>query len=138
MREVCMNAKDIETCLSLLGNELAHMGIVRPVRVLLLGGAFMLTQVKVRRTTDDIDVLPLDADAQDEATGLPLAVALWQATHTVAKQYQLPTSWFNTLIQDFIRAAGEVPDGTLWRTYGPLEVYLPPIEYIFVLKFIAN
>jgi hypothetical protein len=133
-----MNTRDIEKYLSHLGHELMDLGVQRPVRVLLLGGAFMLTQVKVRRTTDDIDVLPLDERDIDQATGLPIAVALWQATHAVAANQKLPSTWFNTVIADFVRAAGKIPTGTLWRQYGPLAVYLPPREYVFVLKLIAN
>jgi hypothetical protein len=133
-----MNARDIEICLAHLGDELTNQGIQRPVRILLLGGAFMLTQVKVRRTTDDIDVLPLDGGDADEATGIPIAVALWNATHAVASSQNLPTTWFNTVIADFVRAAGEIPTGTLWHKYGPLEIYLPPREYILALKLIAN
>jgi len=133
-----MNARDIETYLSHLGDELTNQGIQCPIRILLLGGAFMLTQVKVRRTTDDIDVLPLDGGGADKATGVPIAVALWNAAHAVASSQKLPTTWFNTVIADFVRAAGAVPSGTLWHRYGPLEIYLPPREYIFVLKLIAN
>src|SRR4051812_18062063 len=104
-----MNARDIEKYLSHLGDELTELGIQHPVRLLLLGGAFMLTQVKVRRTTDDIDVLPLDEGDTDEATGAPIAVALWNAAHAVAASQNLPTTWFNTVIADFVRAAGVVP-----------------------------
>ncbi len=133
-----MKAKEIENYLAQMGQELADSGITSPVHILLVGGAFMLTQMKVRRTTDDIDVVPLDEDKHDEATGAPLAVALWNAAHAVAAKHALPPLWFNTLIADFIRAAGTVPYGTLWHRYGPLEVYLPPKEYMLVLKLLAN
>lgn len=133
-----MKAKEIENYLAQLGQELADTGITSPVQILLVGGAFMLTQMKVRRTTDDIDVVPLDEDKHDEATGAPLAVALWNAAHAVAAKNELPPLWFNTLIADFLRAAGAVPHGTLWRRYGPLEIYLPPKGYMFVLKLMAN
>lgn len=133
-----MNAKDIEHYLSLLGNALADLGVTYPVRVLLLGGAFMLTQISVRRTTEDIDVLPLDDGAPADPTSIPLAVALWQAAHTVARERQLDPQWFNTVIADFVRTAGTIPTGTLWRKHGPLEIYIPPKEYILVLKLLAN
>jgi hypothetical protein len=133
-----MRASDVERYLSYLGEELADLGIRSPIRVLLLGGAFMLTQVKVRRTTDDIDVLPLDEGGIDEATGAPIAVALWNAAHAVASRENLPPTWFNTIIAEFVQAAGSVPAGRLWQKYGPLEIYLPPEAYIFALKLIAN
>jgi hypothetical protein len=133
-----MHASDVERYLSYLGDELADLGIQSSIRVLLLGGAFMLTQVNVRRTTDDIDVLPLDEGGIDEATGAPIAVALWNAAHAVAARENLPSTWFNTIIAEFVQTAGAVPTGTLWHKYGPLEIYSPPKEYIFVLKLIAN
>ncbi|QBD79864.1 hypothetical protein EPA93_29345 [Ktedonosporobacter rubrisoli] len=133
-----MKAHDIEKYLAQLGRELANSGIVSPIHILLIGGAFMLTQTQVRRMTNDIDVLPLDEDQRDIATGTPLAVALWNAAHAVAARHRLHPLWFNTLIVDFVRAAGDIPHGTHWRTYGPLEVYLPPKEYMLALKLVAN
>lgn len=31
-----------------------------------------------------------------------------------------------------------VPDGNLWKTYGPLHIYAPPREYILALKIFAG
>jgi len=45
----------------------------------------------------------------------------------------LPT-WLNDVISDALRAQGIVPEGILWRVYGPLEVYMPEPEYILALK----
>jgi hypothetical protein len=42
------------------------------------------------------------------------------------------------VIGDFLRDASIVPQGTLWRTYGPLEVYIPPDDYILALKLLAG
>ncbi len=52
-----MNAQDIEDYLAELGQELARLGIQAPFRILMVGGAYMLTQVGNRKTTRDIDVL---------------------------------------------------------------------------------
>ena len=60
-----MHKKDIETYLAELGQELHDLGVQRHVRILLVGGAFMLTQVKNRQTTDDVDVLLKDDDTLD-------------------------------------------------------------------------
>jgi hypothetical protein len=46
-----MQAQDIEVYLADLGQELARMQLQQPVRILLIGGAFMLTQLGSRRTT---------------------------------------------------------------------------------------
>ena len=31
-----------------------------------------------------------------------------------------------------------VPDGKLWKRFGPLHAYAPEVEYILVLKIIAG
>src|SRR5437588_7371054 len=31
-----------------------------------------------------------------------------------------------------------VPDGNLWKTFGPLHIYAPPQEYILALKIFAG
>lgn len=130
-----MNAQDIENYLSELGSELVNLGIDQAVQVLLLGGAFMLTQTALRRSTEDVDVFPLNQEGENVAN---VAVALWNASRLVAEKHKLPYSWFNTIIADFVRTAGPVPIQTLWHTYGPLEVYLPPGDYVLVLKLLAN
>ncbi len=50
-----MQAQDIITYLAELGQELQNLGVQYPVRILLVGGAYMLTQVHNRPTTNDID-----------------------------------------------------------------------------------
>jgi hypothetical protein len=53
-----MNAKDIEQYLAEPGNELTLLNIKEPIRILLIGGAFISSQIKKRRTIQDIDVVP--------------------------------------------------------------------------------
>ncbi len=43
-----MHAQDIETYLAALGQALQDLRAQRPMRILLVGGAFMLTQVRNR------------------------------------------------------------------------------------------
>jgi hypothetical protein len=31
-----------------------------------------------------------------------------------------------------------IPDGTLWKRFGPLYIYIPPREYILALKMTAG
>ncbi len=47
-------------------------------------------------------------------------------------------NWLNDMMGDSLRETGRVPSGTLWRTYGVLEVYLPPAEFILALKLMAG
>ncbi len=56
----------------------------------------------------------------------------------VASNRQLPTAWLNDVIGDALRNNGPVPEGTLWRTYGMLEIYVPPKEYMLALKLLAG
>ncbi len=57
-----MQAKDIEKYLVCLGQELATLGMQEPVRVLMIGGAYMLLLAKAPRSTDDVDILWLEEE----------------------------------------------------------------------------
>ncbi len=130
-----MQALEIEVCLAALGQELQELGVEEPVRILMIGGAFMLTQVRNRSTTDDVDMLLKDVD---DPTISPLYQTFKKAVQAVASRNQLSITWINDVIADFIRNLGTVPEGVLWRTYGMLEVYIPPGEYILALKLLAG
>ena len=52
-----MQARDIERHLTQLGQELTDRGIQKPIRVLMIGGAYMLLLAKMQRSTDDVDIL---------------------------------------------------------------------------------
>ncbi len=52
-----MQAEDIEIYFADLGLELQRIGKQQSVRLLLVGGAFMLTQFRNRTSTKDVDVL---------------------------------------------------------------------------------
>lgn len=128
-----MQAQDIEAHLADLGQELQDLGVERPVRILMIGGAFMLTQVHNRSTTDDV----LLKDVDDPPVS-PLYQTFKTAVQAVASRNQLSITWINDVIADFIRNLGGVPEGILWQTYGMLEVYIPPREYILALKLLAG
>jgi|SRR6266436_407691 len=123
VKAIAMQAQDIVTCLAELGQELQHLGVQQPIRILLVGGAYMLTQFHNRPTTNDIDVLLKDID---DATGSSLYTTFKTAVRTVSSRNQIPSTWINDLIGDFLRDLGTVPQGTLWRRYAMLEVYIPP------------
>jgi uncharacterized nucleotidyltransferase DUF6036 len=130
-----MQAKEIETHLAELGQELQEMGLQRPIRILLVGGAFMLTQIKNRQSTNDIDIVL--KDVKDSTTPW-LYQTFKAAIRSVALKNKMPNSWLNDVIGDFLRDLGNVPEGKLWRRYDKLEVYLPSEEYILSLKLLAN
>lgn len=130
-----MQAQEIENHLAELGRELQIEGVQQPVRILLIGGAFMLTQIHNRANTNDIDVLLKDVD--DSTTSL-LYRNFKNAVRTVASKQNIPVSWLNDVIGDFIRDIGNVPEGILWKTFDVLEVYIPPSDYILALKLLAG
>jgi hypothetical protein len=51
-----MEAEDIERYLAELGAELKNRGLKKPVRILLIGGAYMLLFANAPRSTKDIDI----------------------------------------------------------------------------------
>lgn len=130
-----MQAQDITIYLAELGQELQHMGVQDPVRILLVGGAYMLTQVHNRPTTNDIDILLKDVD--DTTTSL-LYQTFKAAARVIANRNRIPSTWINDVIGDFLRDTSSVPQGTLWQKYAMLEVYIPPSEYILALKLLAG
>ena|SRR5437868_9668521 len=109
VKAVAMQAQDIVTYFAELGQELQH-----PIRILLIGGAYMLIQVHNRPTTNDIDVLLKDID---DTTTSPLYRTFKAAARAVASRNHLPNTWINDLVGDFLRNTGTVPQGTRWRRY---------------------
>lgn len=130
-----MQAQEIEAHFADLGQELQELGVEHSVRILMIGGAFMLTQLHNRPTTKDVDVLLKDVD---DPMVSPLYQTFRTAVQAVASKKQLSITWINDVIADFLRNIGTVPEGVLWRTYGMLEVYIPPDDYILALKLLAG
>ena len=130
-----MEAQDIERYLADLGQELQQRGVRQPIRLLVVGGAFMLTQLHNRPSTNDIDVLFKELAPSSTS---PIYRAFKAATRAVARRHALPGNWLNDLISDFLRGTGTAPEGTLWRTFTPLELYIPEAEYILALKLFAG
>ena len=127
-----MHAQEIENYLAELGQELQRLGVQHPIRILLVGGAFMLTQIHNRSSTNDVDVLLIDGE---DSTTSPRYQTFRAA---VARKNKLPSNWLNDIMGDFLRDTGTTPDGTLWRTFTMLEVYIPPSNYILALKVFAG
>ena len=130
-----MQAQDIERALAALGQELQNLGVQKPIRLLLVGGAYMLTQIGNRASTNDVDVLLKDVVHSNNS---PLFQTLHAAIREVARKQRLPVTWLNDLIGDFLRDTGTAPEGALWRTSGMLAVYVPPSDYILALKLFAG
>lgn len=134
-----MDGNEIEHFLEELGTELKQRKALRePVHVLLIGGAFMVSQLGNRLSTQDIDVillnLPATTDEPPDVRSRAFRAAVWK----VAKSHRLPRHSANDDAAFFIRELTPIlPKGVLWRKYDMLEVYIPPREYILVLKLMT-
>ena len=129
-----MQEQDIVTLLSLLGDELEDMGLTRPVRLLLIGGAYMLTQIHNRDMTKDVDVIVQELD--------PLTSEEYrifkQVVTFVAQDRKVNPAWLSDNIAQFLQSIGTVPKGSLWLSQGKLEVYIPDAGYILVTKLLSG
>jgi hypothetical protein len=130
-----VHTEEIETYLAELGQELQRRRIKQPIRILLIGGAFMLLQVKNRQATDDIDVVLKDVE---DTINSPLYDTFRAAVQAVATRNQLRGGWLNDLMAETLRDMGALPEGTFWRSYGKLEVFFPPEDYMLALKLLAG
>jgi len=134
LAEFSMKAEDIENYLSQLGQELLKRGIQEPIHLLLIGGAYMLLLTNTPRNTDDIDIFWLE-----EEEGLQRALRpLQEGVIAVAEANQIGLNWLNYMTQLLMYDLVIVPDGNLWKTYGPLHIYAPPEGYILALKIFAG
>ena len=128
-----MEARDIERYLADLGAALKNRGVKTPLRLMLIGGAYMLLLENAPRSTEDIDIFWLEEDAFERMRELLSACML-----EVARKHMLPPNWFNFLTQVILMQDIYIPDGTLWKRFGPLYIYIPPREYMLALKMTAG
>src|SRR5205809_3016861 len=129
-----MQAQEIEHYLAELGAALQSQGISKPVRLLLIGGAYMMLLANAPRTTDDIDICWLEEGEDFHKARL----ALRDGVQAIAGKYALPPNWFNYLTQMLIYDKIIMTRGKLWKRHGPLHVYAPPKEYKLALKIMAG
>ncbi len=129
-----MQPQEIEQYLAELGAALQNQGIKKPIRMLLIGGAYMMLLANAPRTTDDIDIFWVEEGEDFQKARL----ALRDGVLTIASKYALPPNWFNYLTQMLIYDKIIMPRGKLWKRYGPLHVYAPPKEYMLALKILAG
>jgi hypothetical protein len=129
-----MDANEIEHYLAELGDELRQRGLTQPLRILVVGGAFMLTQIHNRSATQDIDVLL--EDIADPATD-PRYPIFMAAKRAVATLEQLSPKWINDVVGDALRLNGPVPPNPLADVCYGRRVYAAP-DYVLALKLFAG
>ncbi len=130
-----MNAKDVERYLTLIGRELEDVGGREPIHLLMIGGSYMLTQIKNRTATGDIDTVWVYPEFHAASETYWLFEAAVQA---VGDRERLGTDWLNVTGSDFVREAGPQPKMKLWKKFGLVHVYLPPKDFILAHKFAAS
>lgn len=94
-----MDAKDILIYLKLVGKELESMGLSEPIQLLMIGGGYMLTQVKNRTATGDIDAVWVYPAFHADSEVYWLFEAAVQA---VGDRENLGPSWLNVTGSDFV------------------------------------
>jgi uncharacterized nucleotidyltransferase DUF6036 len=126
-----MQEQEIIHYLKLLGEELKELNLQRPVQLLMIGGAYMVTQFGSRMFTEDIDVLVRLDKYSEEYRRFRSAIQF------VAHDVQESQKWLSINIGDFMEEIGKIPKGRLWLKASMLEVYVPDPQYILVLKVLA-
>lgn len=127
-----MQEQEIIRYLRLLGEELEALQVHQPIRLLMIGGAYMITQIGNRSTTMDVDVVAqVDPNSQDY-------LSFKNAVGFVASDEHISRSWLSDNIGDFISETRSIPARQLWLKHGMLEVYIPDPQHIFVLKIITG
>ena len=106
-----MQAQEIERYLTELGAALESQGITKPIRMLLIGGAYMMLLANAPRTTDDVDIFWMEEGEDCQKARL----ALRDAVQAIASKYTLPPNWFNYLTQMLIYDKIIMPRGKLWK-----------------------
>ena len=132
MQEKFMTEQEIIECLTRLGEGLGELGVQQPIRILMIGGAFMITQIGNRELTEDVDVLAYIDRSADDYQKLVIAASF------VSVDMHVSTRWFSDGIGDLLQAAGTVPSGQLWLKHGMLEIYVPEPRYVLALKMLAG
>lgn len=81
----------------------------------------------------DIDIFWLDEDEFQRAYA-----PLRESVQVIKQKHDLDADWLNYLTQMLLFDEVIVPDGKLWKRFGPLHVYVPTSEYILALKITAG
>lgn len=132
----------IERGLAAVGELLAAEGV--DVGIVVVGGVAMNLLGIVKRTTTDVDVLalvssPADTRQVELAPPEPFPEPLRRAIAIVARDFQLPDDWMNTVVG--LQWQTGLPPGLEsrlhWRRYGGLRVGLADRYDLIFLKLYA-
>jgi hypothetical protein len=130
-----LGREQIESFLQELGEEVGKK-LKTPVRIMLIGGAYMILFLQNREFTEDIDVFPLNFAISTEPS--KETKSFFTAVRAVARRYQLKRTWLNDSAATMLGGLGPDPELDLWAQFGLLEVYRPPLDFILALKIFAD
>ena len=102
-----MQAEDIENYLVQLGQELVNQGVQKPMRVLMIGGAYMILLAQALRSTDDVDIFWLE----EEETLEQAMISLRDGVSAVAEANQIEPDWFNYMTHLLMFDLVTIPKG---------------------------
>jgi hypothetical protein len=93
----------------------------------------MLLLADAPRSRDDVDIFWLEDSMLEQTID-----ALRESIEVVAVKNQLEGDWFNYMTHLLLSDQILVPEGKLWKRFGPLHIHTPPQEYILALKILAG
>jgi hypothetical protein len=133
--EEIMDSNEIDTYLRALDAELAQRPIRKPVRIVVVGGVYMLFFLGNRAATKDVDIIPLDFP--DTTNPNRETKVFRSAVNAIAKTFRLRRDWMNDVVAAF---TPPIPAESLvlWRDSANLQVYVPPAECMLALKLLAG
>lgn len=134
-REEIIDSNEIDTYLHALDAELAQRPIRKPVRIVVVGGVYMLFFLGNRAATKDVDIIPLDFP--DTTSPNRETRVFRSAVNAIAKTFRLRRDWMNDVVAAFtppLPAEALV----LWRDSPNLQIYVPSAECMLALKLLAG
>jgi len=128
-----MQEQDIIQLLTQVGRDLEEYHFQEPVRLLLIGGAYMITQLHSRTATGDIDAALLGRERWGDEYDLFKRIVQFELAEMGSTN-----EGFSDDITEFLPLMGLPKSSTLWLSSGKLDVYVPDAGYILALKLLAN
>jgi len=130
-----MDSSEIDTYLRALDEELEKRPIRKPVRIVVVGGVYMLFFLRNRAATKDVDILPLDFP--DSTNPNRETKVFRSAINTIAKTFRLRRDWMNDVVAAFTPPL-PAESLMLWRDSPNLQIYVPQADCMLALKLLAG
>jgi hypothetical protein len=130
-----MKSNEIDIYLRVLDEELEKRPIRKPVRIVVVGGVYMLFFLRNRAATRDVDSIPLDFPDTTNPNGETKIFR--SAVNAIATTYRLRRDWMNDVVATFTPSL-PAESLMLWRDSPNLQIYVPQADCILALKLLAG